>query len=306
MKRTQTSAPPRSIEVTEGLRGIVVNYDLILVDMWGTIYDRDVGLYRDAADTLCRARADGRKIFLTSNAARPAALEVGRQLGDSLPPDGYDAVITAGEVLRRLLVCGKAGIPNSSRNYFLLGHARNAGLLTGDGYNEVGQLSDADFVVVAGLGGGDESSQIGDSSWRATDEILTRALAAGLPLLACKTDWLTVRGDGRPWIGPGPFMSRYKAQGGTVHMVGKPAAAYYRHCLELAGVDARRTLAIGDHIETDIMGAAALGIDSMLIRGGLLDRLTHPDPFDGEPEFSTARCLAANAAPTFEMANLRW
>ncbi len=289
-----------------GLEAIARGYDLILVDMWGTIYDRDVGLYPEAADALYHARQSGRKVFLTSNAARPAELEVERQLGASLPRDRYDAVITAGEVLRRLLRNGQAGIPGGAHRYFMLGHERNAGLLTGDGYEEVSALHDAAFIVVAGLGGGDESCRIGDASWQATESILAEALAADLPLFACKADWLTVRGNGRPWIGPGPLLSRYARQGGTVLVVGKPGEAYYRHCLDLAGTSPERALAIGDHLETDIAGAAAYGIDSVLIRGGMVDRLIYPDPYEDDPEFSAANRLAAIATPTFELPALQW
>jgi len=289
-----------------GLGEISRGYELILVDMWGTIYDRDVGLYPEAAEALRLARRSGIRVFLTSNAARPARLEVGRQLGDSLPRDHYDEVVTAGEVLRHLLAAGDSGIPDGAQRYFMLGHERNAGLLTGDGYEEVSDLRDAAFIVVAGLGGGDESYRIGDASWRATEDILDRALAASLPLFACKADWLTVRGDGRPWIGPGPLLSRYRKQGGTVRLVGKPGTIYYRHCLDLAGSTPARTLAIGDHLETDIAGAVAYGIDSILIRAGLQDRLAHPNPYDDDPEFAGTSRIAATAEPAFEMAWLRW
>lgn len=303
-KHTSTCRHPGGPET--GLAEIVRGYDLVLVDMWGTIYDRDVGLYPEAAHALRMTRRSGKKVFLTSNAARPAELEVERQLGDSLPRDHYDEVITAGEVLRRLLANGDAGIPGDARRYFMLGHERNAGLLTADGYEEVDRLGDAALIVVAGLGGGDESSRIGDASWRATEDLLNDALAAGLPLFACKTDWLTVRGDGRPWIGPGPLLSRYMRQGGTVRIVGKPGEDYYRHCLDLAGAPPERTLVVGDHIETDIAGAAAYGIDSVLIRGGLTDRLSHPDPYGGDREFSPANRYTADVTSTFEIQTMRW
>lgn len=291
---------------TIGLEDIVQGYDLFLVDMWGTIYDRDVGLYPEAANALRLARESGKMVFLTSNAARPAELEVDRQLGDSLPRNHYDEIITAGEVLRQLLAKGDSGIPDDPRRYFMLGHERNAGLLTSDGYEEVREIRNAAFVVVAGLGGGDESYRTGDASWRATEEILNHALAANLPLFACKADWLTVRGDGRSWIGPGPLLARYAALGGLVRTVGKPGTDYYRHCLNLAKISAERVLAIGDHVETDIAGATACGIDSVLIRGGLVDRLAHPNPYTEDREFAAASRLAADAAPKFELPALRW
>ncbi len=96
------------------------------------------------------------------------------------------------------------------------------------------------------------------------------------------------------------------ARGGTVRTIGKPGAAYYRHCLEIADVPPRRVLAIGDHLETDIAGATASGIDSVLIRGGMVDRLSHSSPYHEDDELAAASRSAANERPSFELAALRW
>jgi ribonucleotide monophosphatase NagD (HAD superfamily) len=51
---------------------------------------------------------------------------------------------------------------------------------------------------------------------------------------------------------------------------GKPHPSVYDSCLALIGIaERRRILAIGDSLRTDIAGAAAAGIDSLLIAGGV-------------------------------------
>ncbi len=53
-------------------------------------------------------------------------------------------------------------------------------------------------------------------------------------------------------------------------VVGKPAEVAFRVALEAAGVDdPKKCLLIGDRLETDILGAARLGIDSVLVLTGV-------------------------------------
>ena len=56
---------------------------------------------------------------------------------------------------------------------------------------------------------------------------------------------------------------------------GKPYPSVYETCLGLLGVEDRtKILAVGDSLRTDIAGAAAAGIGSLLIAGGI-----HADEF---------------------------
>lgn len=47
--------------------------------------------------------------------------------------------------------------------------------------------------------------------------------------------------------------------------VGKPHPATYMRALEVAGVDAREALMVGDSADTDVAGALALGIEAVLV-----------------------------------------
>lgn len=265
-QKTMTSssaAEPKSTSPPRSLRDLLPGYDALFVDMWGTLYDREVGLYPRAAAALLESRRQGKRVVLTSNAARPAAREVAVQLGETLTADHYDGVLTAGEVLREALMreSGQAG------RYMMLGHARNAGLLLDLGYEETAQLEEAEFLVFAGLAAGDLAFQVEDRAFRETWALLERALERGLPLYVCKTDWITFFPDGRAWLGPGPLAAWYRAKGGDCRPVGKPSRAYYQEAERLFGLSGKRVLAIGDQLTTDIQGAAEMGYDSLWITG---------------------------------------
>ena len=58
----------------------------------------------------------------------------------------------------------------------------------------------------------------------------------------------------------------------TGALVGKPHAAIYERALgalERAGVDRARVAAVGDSMHHDVAGAAAAGVDSVLVAGGV-------------------------------------
>lgn len=54
-------------------------------------------------------------------------------------------------------------------------------------------------------------------------------------------------------------------------VAGKPAPPLYLLCAERLGVEARGLLAVGDRLDTDIEGAVAAGIDSLLVLTGVDD-----------------------------------
>jgi len=201
------------------------HYDTYLVDMWGTVYDRDTGLYPDAHALLKRLKAQGKTVILTSNASRPAAPEVQLRLGDRFDRNAYDMMMTAGEVLRSMVKDG--AFPDIGRRYMTLGEPRNAALLDDLGFTEVTEVTDADFLIVAGLAGGDAVTEPDDPAVHLTWDILSRALARRLDLFVNKTDWITWLADDNAWIGPGAFASWYDTKGGPVHYMGKPYPAYY-------------------------------------------------------------------------------
>jgi len=279
------------------LSEIFGRYDVYLVDMWGTIYDRGVGLYPKAAACLRELKRAGKTVILTSNAARPASLELTRQLGSAALQLCYDHLVTAGEVLRQMTL-EEAGIGRGlGMQYYMLGHERNRGLLTDLGFTEVPDPRNANFIVVAGLLHPDDATSYEHPVYQETEILLGEALGRRTPLFVAKSDWLTVFPDGSPWIGPGKLMQWYLDRGGIAHFVGKPARAYYEYCERYFTATPGRVLAIGDHGATDIAGARSHGFDTLLVRSGIESRLTSlPHLIRGK----------AAAIPTYETQVLEW
>src|SRR5262249_57383983 len=98
------------------------------------------------------------------------------------------------------------------------------------------------------------------------------------------------------------------ALGGPVFYVGKPHPAVYRACLaRLGSVDRARVLAAGDSLRTDVAGAAGVGIDSLLVLGGIhaeeVAGAADPRP---HPAQLAAACAKAGQWPTYAVPAFIW
>jgi len=96
-----------------------------------------------------------------------------------------------------------------------------------------------------------------------------------------------------------------------VRYYGKPHDGVYRRCFALLeGIPRSRILGIGDSLRTDIAGAAAAGIDSLLILGGILEeQLGGPDAVAAsatDPEAMGRLLAGAPARPSMTMIRFCW
>ena len=68
---------------------------------------------------------------------------------------------------------------------------------------------------------------------------------------------------------PGTLARHYAAAGGEVVLMGKPAPVIYAAALEMLQLPAHQVIAVGDSLEHDIGGAAAAGVASCFVLGGI-------------------------------------
>ncbi|HLF58337.1 MAG TPA: HAD hydrolase-like protein, partial [Alphaproteobacteria bacterium] len=116
-----------------------------------------------------------------------------------------------------------------------------------------------------------------------------------------------VRG-GRLVLCAGALGSRYQELSGFVRYVGKPHSQVYRRCFEVLGISApKRILAIGDSLVTDVAGAAALGMDTIFVTGGLYAAELGVAPeTPPEPARLAALYAQAGVAPMAAMPLFAW
>ena len=238
-------------------------YRLILCDVWGVVHN-GVELYPNAAERLHQWRSEGRCIVLLTNAPRTAAAVEQQLARIGLPRDAYDFVATSGEA-------GIEALNALGRPVGFIGTAGDREVLEGRG---VRIADDDDFSDVActGIREGETDPQ----EYRAE---LDGLVERDVHMHCLNPDRLVVRG-GIPEACAGAVADIYQMMGGRVTWYGKPFPAIYAHALHVAGNPPKdEVLAVGDGLQTDILGAARMGFDTVFVAGGIHAGEPFPEDF---------------------------
>lgn len=297
MLNEETLAAPRLLS---GLHAVAAAYDGFILDLWGVLHDGATP-YPGAVDCLKHLAAAGKRVVLLSNAPRRVAEVVKRLTEIGFAPDLYHGVMSSGEDAWRHLKRREDPFHAAlGRRCYHLGPERDAGMLTGLDIEPAATPAEADFILNTGPWGWHE--RVEDYEERLRD-----AAARGLPMICANPD-LVVHHAGRLEICAGTLARRYEELGGAVRWHGKPFASIYAPCFAMLEVaDRRRILAVGDSLRTDIAGANAVGIDSVLIAGGIHGEELGHRPGDAlDPEQIAAFLAAAANRPMAVMGQLFW
>jgi HAD superfamily hydrolase (TIGR01459 family) len=240
-----------------GLRDIAGEYDAIVCDVWGVVHD-GVNAYPEACAALRAFRERFGKVVLLSNAPRPPApiREQLRRFG--VPDESYDAIVTSGGASRDDLAVRAAKGP---LKLFHIGpEARDKVIYEGLNVTRTGPEA-ADIVLLSDLG--DHDRETPDDYADVLKELKARDLT-----VICANPDVMVPIAGKLIYCAGAVAREYEKLGGKVIYYGKPYPPIYAMALKEA-VSKKRVLAIGDALETDIAGAANVGLDALFVAGGL-------------------------------------
>ncbi len=279
----------------DGLGELAAAYDGFIVDLWGVVHD-GVSPYPGAYECLQRLRRAGRRVVLLSNAPRPAeAVRQGlRAMGiaDAL----YGGIVTSGEATREALrQRADPWFAGLGRRLLHLGPPKDADLFEGLGLEPVHDPDRADFVLNSGPD--DEAAADGADPYL---PLLRACAARRLPMLCANPDLEIVRG-GRRILCAGTLSRFYEQFGGHVRSIGKPHPEVYRIVRSMLDLPSSRILAVGDALATDIAGAAAAGLASCWVLGGI-----HAEMIGDDAELARAQAAAAGLAPVAAIPAFRW
>ena len=238
-------------------------YRLILCDIWGVIHD-GVSLYPGAAERLRQWKCEGRCVALITNAPRTADAVEQQLARIGLPHEAYDFVATSGEA-------GIEALNALGQPVGFVGTAGDREILEGRG---VRIATDDKFTELACTGVTAERPQPQDYL-----ADLERWTARDVQMHCLNPDRLVIRG-GVPEACAGAIADLYQGLGGRVTWYGKPHEAIYRYALDRAGdPPASEVLAVGDGLQTDILGAARMGFDAVFVSGGIHAGEPFPEDF---------------------------
>jgi glycerol-1-phosphatase len=225
-------------------------YDCLLLDLDGTVF-RGHALTEGAADSL--DKVIGRKLFVTNNASRSADQVAGHLCDIGLKATAEDVVTSAQSAAHMLA----AQLAPESR-VLVVGTDSLADEITAVGLRPVRLAQDKPHAVVQG-----HSTETG---WINLAEAAL-AIRAGALWVAANVD-ATLPTERGLLPGNGSMVAALKtATDAEPQVAGKPAPTLLRDAL--ARGDFRAPLVVGDRLDTDIAGANAAGLPSLMVLTGV-------------------------------------
>lgn len=239
-------------------------YDALVCDLDGVVY-RGSEPCPGAVEGVSAARDLGLKVlFLTNNASRPPREVAARIRAVGVQAD-VDEVLTSAMVAAEAITAGAVGEPAApgGARVLAVGGAGVWEALEGAGLNPTRSAADPGvWAVVQGLGR--DVDQLDEAAY---------AIGAGARWLAVNEDSTLPTPRGLA-IGNGSLVAAVAHATGRRPdlVVGKPHSWAARAALAVLGTSPERTLSIGDRLDTDIAGARAAGLASVLVLTGVSTR----------------------------------
>ena len=283
-----------------GIGEIAERYDGYILDLWGVLHDGSAP-FPGVLDCLTRLKRAGKRLVILSNAPRRVQLVEQRVAEIGIPRALYDHLMCSGEeTWQHLKRRDDPFYAALGRVCYHIGPPRDDNMMADLGLRRVEDVAEADFILNTGPWGWDQTAEKYES-------ILQDGRARDLPMVCANPD-LVVMMSGRRAICAGALAQRYEALGGRVRWHGKPFPSIYATCFGLMDIaDKSRILAVGDSLRTDIAGAAAAGIASVLIIGGIHGEELGATPGQlPDPARLEEALIASGQRPTYAMAHLTW
>jgi HAD superfamily hydrolase (TIGR01459 family) len=296
----QGRVPERPIRILSGLAELAGEYDGFVLDLWGVIHD-GVRAFPGVVDALAAMTAAGKRFVMLSNAPRRADAISEGMVGMGIPAEFCRDILSSGEATWiELNTRADPWYRDIGRTCLHIGPARDENLFDGLDLERVTDIGAAGFIMNTGPWRDEET--VADY-----EETLAEGARRGLPMICVNPDLEVIRG-GRRIICAGALALRYEELGGNVRWIGKPHTPIYGLCFDMLGVaDKSRVLAVGDSLRTDIAGAEAVGIDSVLVTGGLHANELGVASGEAPSESAVAAaCARAGHFPNAAIPHLSW
>ena len=235
----------------EGLRSIVDNYQLFYVDLWGVVHN-GISLHQEAINVLNEITKKKKDYILLTNAPRPndTVRSFLEKLG--MKKEIRDHVFTSGQAALNYL---KNDL--FKKTFFHIGPPRDFDLFKDLKKNKIESIEISDYILCTGLF--DDYNEDLKYYKNLFEENLQKKMICTNP------DLIVDRGNNRE-LCAGSVAMVYEKMGGEVVYFGKPYPEVYSQSIDNRN---RKTLAIGDNLNTDIKGANLLNFDSLIISNGI-------------------------------------
>lgn len=297
--RSTSEQGSSNMRFVQGIRDIVDDYDVFLLDMWGVMHD-GFNAYEGVIDVVQKLRQAGKTLIILSNSSQRKEKSISNLKGLGFDPENdFEQIITSGEVAFQMLsgtdndlsdTCQAWDVltkiqannqeQNKSNKVFVLGSEikRDVPYVESSGW-KFAPIEEADLILASGtFSANDGTKEINkrndpDAYESAIQESLQKGASRRIPMIVSNPD--KVRPDYERPPMPGKLGDMYEQAlidhscneaeaEALVKRIGKPFREVYDIALKTA-TDPSRACIVGDALETDITGGSSVGIDTIWI-----------------------------------------
>jgi HAD superfamily hydrolase (TIGR01459 family) len=288
----------------QGISDISDSYSAFIIDQWGVLHNGEK-LYDGVAECLKELKNRNKYIVILSNSGKRAAVNAENMKKLGIAPGMYDVIVTSGEIAWQGMRDQKEGyFQKLGAKCYLMSRGGDRSIVDGLNIELVGSVADADFLLISGTDAPDKN--LVDHY----EDDLKIAIRRRLKAICANPDSRVVLGSDYV-MGPGLIARRYEDFGGVVHYIGKPHKPIFQHCIKLLQdkeIYPGQTVMVGDTMAHDVVGAAAVNIDTCLIKNGL-----HYGAFqnchsavDVDRALNILTLQYNNVRPTYLVDRLKW
>ncbi|MDR1375816.1 MAG: HAD hydrolase-like protein [Holosporaceae bacterium] len=293
------------MKIEGNIMSVAERYDALLVDIFGVLFD-GAALFERVLPALEKLRSKGKKIIILSNSTQVSEdAKVGYSQRGMIEDVHYDRFITSGEFLHHVIVnrreefSKKIGMDAQTVKCIFMG---NNGVFRGSHLKKTDDYESADFLYlgVPRISYGavrmddvlDESDnmvsleEIVHSDWHKLKDTQGRRgfseFARQLEICLEKNKILLVANPDifahgaldhtrrrYPIVTQGCIGAYYEKLGGKAVYFGKPFGEIFEYVKAMLDLPNEKIAMVGDTPWTDIMGANAVGLDSIMVLTGI-------------------------------------
>ena len=235
----------------EGLKSIVDNYDLFYIDLWGVVHN-GIKINKKAIEVLKELEKNKKEYILLTNAPRP----------NSTVKIFLDKMGLSKGMQNKVFTSGEAALNYLKKNhlretFFHLGPTRDFDLFLDFKDNKTTDIKESSYFLCTGL------FENYEKDLNYYKNLLSNFVSK--KMICTNPDLIVDRGNVRE-LCAGSIAMVFEKMGGEVVYFGKPfSEVYYQSTISTN----KRTLCIGDNLNTDIKGANLQNFHSLLISNGI-------------------------------------
>ena len=254
------------IKVINSFSEISDKYDVFILDQWGVMHDGYHG-YDHAIDAVKHLIYENKKLVIISNSSKRKISSINRLKDLGFNKNNFIEVMTSGEMIWQELKDFSYKYDFKTKNCFHIfdsskedGKDFRIGL---EKFKFIDNIKDADFILAC--------TPFQNTKPIDYIPILKEALEMNLIMFCANPDFVTVEENNDKNIYcMGTIADLYDHMGGKVVILGKPSKEIYlKSCKQFDQINKSKTIAVGDSLDHDILGASNFGVDSVLITSGI-------------------------------------